>query len=336
MPIAAADSTLAAIIQKVRFLTRSPSATQLTDAQIEAYVNTFVAYDFPEELRLFRLKTTFTWYCQPYKDVYSPSVVVNDPLYQFDQKYISFEPPLYIAGVESAYTQSRENFFRAYPMINNIANSGSVGNGVAVHFVSNITPVTPVPILRGQVTFSSIDINNNGLVAYDKLGDGNLYDNVNVAPIGTINYLTGAYDITFPVAPGVDQVIYAETVPYVPAQPIQMLYYENKFTLRPVPDKPYQITINAFIQPTQFLVDTTQSPQMQQWWQYIAYGAAKKVLEDRMDLETVDLIMPEFNRQERLCLRQSLVQQSNQRVPTIYTDQTRPSGSGWGPYGPPF
>ena len=56
-----ADSTLFAIKQKVRLLTRSLSEAQLTDLQLTQYINTYVQYDFPETLRLFNLKTTFTF-----------------------------------------------------------------------------------------------------------------------------------------------------------------------------------------------------------------------------------------------------------------------------------
>jgi len=55
-------------------------------------------------------------------------------------------------------------------------------------------------------------------------------------------------------------------------------------------------------------------PEISEWWQYIAYGAAKKVFEDRMDLESVQLIEPEFREQETLVLRRTIVQQSNKRA----------------------
>jgi hypothetical protein len=42
-----ADSTLGAIRTKVRRLTRSPNTAQITDNQIDEYVNTFILYDFP-------------------------------------------------------------------------------------------------------------------------------------------------------------------------------------------------------------------------------------------------------------------------------------------------
>ena len=91
----------------------------------------------------------------------------------------------------------------------------------------------------------------------------------------------------------------------------------------------YDVTIECNVQPTEILA-FDQSPDLEQWWQYIAYGAAKKVLEDRTDMETVQLLMPEFMKQQQLVLRRTLAQQGDQRASTIYTDQ---SGLGANPFG---
>jgi hypothetical protein len=108
-----------------------------------------------------------------------------------------------------------------------------------------------------------------------------------------------------------------------------MLYYNNTIYLRPVPDQPYQINFEADIRPTELL--SSNSPELEEWWQYIAYGAAKKIFEDRMDTESVQQIMPEFKQQERMCNRRTVVQYTNERVATIYTDNaTGGSSSGWG------
>ena len=47
-----------------------------------------------------------------------------------------------------------------------------------------------------------------------------------------------------------------------------------------------------------------------------------------MDLDSVQLILPEFKLQERLCLRATLTQQANERTVTIYT-QGKNYGFGW-------
>jgi hypothetical protein len=128
-----------------------------------------------------------------------------------------------------------------------------------------------------------------------------------------------------------------QCVPVVTALPQALLYYDNTFFLRPVPDQPYNINFEAYIRPT-FLMETTDNPQLNEWWQYIAYGAAKKIFEDRMDMDSVQMIMPEYKKQETLCLRRTLVQLSNERTGTIYTEQTSfgPGNGQWGWGGGPF
>lgn len=311
-----AYSTLANIRTKVRRLTRSPSTSQISDSEIDNYVNTFILYDFPEHLRLFSLRKVLTFYCDPYIDVYKTNTTdPNNPLYNFQNQYTTVHGPAYIAGYQALLSQSREQFFAMYPMVNSIQSIGSVGDGITTSFSGTLAGV---PVVRNNVTFSSIDNNNGGLEAHDD-GNGLLYGDVS-SP-GTIDYVTGAYTLNWTLAPQSGAAINSQTVPYVAALPQAILYYENQFTLRPIPDQPYQITLEAYERPTA-LLSANQSPDLCEWWQYIAYGAAKKVLEDRMDMETVQLIMPEFKQQERLILRRTLVQNSNQRVSTIYVEQT--------------
>jgi hypothetical protein len=325
---APADSTLQAIYTKIRQLTRSPSESMLSTPDMDQQINTFVLYDFPEHLRLFALKTTFSFFTQPNIDTYAPSNDINDPLYHFNQIYVSFEPPVYIAGYEVSYAQSREDFYRAFPIVNSISNTQLFGDGLTTVFNGFLQQI---PVLTKQVVFTAKDINNVGLVLYDD-GLGNLLSPQGVLGqfYGSINYLTGQFNLQFPSAPAAQQPIISETYPYTPGRPTMMLYYDTIFTLRPVPDIAYKVTLNAYIRPTQ-LLEFNKSPQLEQWWQYIAYGAAKKIFENRMDLESVSLIMPEFDKQQRLVLRTTLVQQSNQRVPTIYTVNTQTSG--FNPYG---
>lgn len=341
-----ASSTLDAIRTKVRRLTRNPSESSLTTTQLDEYINTFVLYDFPEHLRLFNLKTTFTFYTEPYIDVYETNTTnVDSPLYDFKNKYISIDQPIFVAGFQVWFSEDRTRFFGQYPLVNSIASIGTAGDGVTTTFTgvvsaaqANIPPSLQAGpagtiLLLNNVLFSSVDINNSGLAAKDVPSDpfdgtGDLVDVNTNTVIGSIDYLTGAFSITFPTAPAAGAAINSQTVPVQPSLPQALLFYDGKFTMRPVPDQPYAVTMNAFIRPTELLT-ANQEPQLQEWWQYIAYGAAKKVFEDKMDVESVQLIMPEFKMQEMLIQRRTIVQQTSQRTSTIYTDQTMLGGS-WG------
>lgn len=333
-----ADSTLNAIRLKVRRLTRSPSAAQLTDADIDEYVNTFITYDFPEHLRLFNLKTQFTFFTQPFIDTYSTNDIAGDQFQNWDNLNITIHEPIFIAGSRAYFSQDRDQFFSIYPLVNYLFQIGT-GDGVTTHFVGNINTTgfgaggAQTPVLRNQVTIDSIDANNNGMVLADD-GNGNLVSNTFPnAGAGTINYVTGAYVIDWNVPPGPAQPINSQTRPYQPTIPTAMLFYDGQITLRPVPDQGYRVNMEVYVPPTQ-LLNAGQSPNLQEWWQYIAYGAAKKVFEDRQDIASVQMIMPEYKMQEALCLRRTIVQQTSTRTATIFTEQTSlgslGSGGGWG------
>ena len=337
------DATLSTLDQiriKVRRLTRTPSEAQLATADIDNYVNTFVLYDFPEHLRLFDLRTLFSFVVKPYIDSYDTNTTnSNDPFYNFKNKYISLHPPLFIAGYQSLYSQSREQFFTIYPNVTNISSIGPVGDGAQVAFTGTLSSV---PVIRNQVLFDSVDINNNGLslidVAIPNSSIGNLYIPSDFTiSYGTINYVTGAFSFTFLTPPRAGQKINSQTVPYVPSLPQALLFYDNTITVRPIPDQPYEVNLEAYIRPTE-LLNSTDQPQIAQWWQYIAYGTAKKIFEDRMDLESVQLIMPEFMNQQSLVIRKTILLNTNDRVSTIYADSIGNNngynGNGWlnGPF----
>jgi len=316
-------ATLADIRTKVRRLTRSPSEAQLSNNDIDTYVDDFLLYDFPAHLRLNAFRRTLTFYTDPNVDVYGTNAIAGDPLYDFKNLYITQHDPVYIAGHRAYFTQSRSDFFNLYPHVQGKVQIGT-GDGIITNFTGTLSGH---PVLAYNVLFSSIDANNDGLAIYDELGLGALAGDIGAA--STITYETGVYDITFVNAPANGTAVYAQTVQYTAARPVSVLYYDSKFTLRPVPDMPYQVTIETYVRPSSLGNDPAEHPFLDQYWQLIAYGAAKKVFEDRMDTESVQIIMPEFKEQELLCLRRTIVQQSDERTSTIYT-QSLSNDWDWG------
>ncbi len=324
-----AATTLKEIRNKVRKLTQSPSITQLSIVDLDQYINTFILYDFPETLRLFSLKKSVKFTLEPNIDTYTVNSVLGVGAIN---EFITFNPPVYIAGFPAFYSQSEEEFFNIYPFHNSIKSTGLSGDGATFVFSGTLSSK---PVIRGKVCFTAkaapdpITGKVLGLILSDTLvqdgflrGDGQ----------GTIDYLTGAFTLDFGAPPAFPTaplgVINSQTVPYVAGRPTSMLYFNDTFIFRPIPDQVYHVQLEAFVRPTDLLA-LEESPELEQWWQYIAYGAAKKVLEDRMDMETVQMIMPEFNRQERMVLRRTIVQQTNERTATIYTGMTN-LGAGFG------
>ncbi len=334
-----ADSTLQAIRTKIRRLTRSPSPAQISDAQIDEYVNTVLLYDFPESIRLFSFRTLLTFYTQPNVDTYQTSLDPNDPLFNFKNKYIAIHQPVFIAGIQSFFTQWRDIFYGYWPQTNTIADTQLRGDGLQQLFSGT---VVAAPMLQNNVNFNAVDANGNSMVLVDypvsnTMGALGLptVPEVLPSPFGSINYITGQFTVIFPIAPANQATIWVENIAYQPGKPLSMLYYNDIFTIRPVPDKTYTIQLEADIRPTELLA-ATDVPQKEQYWQYVAFLASKKIFEDKMDMDSVQLIMPALKEQERFVLRTSLQQQTNQRTTTIYT-QGKNYGFGWfGPGGWPY
>lgn len=368
---------LTQIQQKVRRLTRSPSTAQLSDADLNNYINTFVVYDFPEQLRTFNLKTEFNFYTNPFQDVYNTDEAsfgtnpnaVNNPLYNFQNLYLTVNPPCYIGGFQAFWSQSPQQFFGIYPQTNSIQSIGTTGDGLTQIFTGTVningtvilsTAQQNVCLRKGEVTFTSIDVNGLGLTMVDvpvidantglQTVEGNLYDPYSAAykaalqtpPTATIvgntiNYVTGVFTVTFSAPPGAGATINSQTLPLTTNLPQAIMFYSNQFTVRPCPDQPYRINFEVLQRPTALLA-ANQAPELEEYWQLLAYGASIKIFQDRMDLESVQLIYPEYNNQLRLCLRRTIVQRSNQRTQTIYSQQSELSGgnSWWGGIGGPF
>lgn len=323
-----AQSSLDAIRIKVRRITRSPSEQQLTTDQIDEYVNTFIQYDFPEHLRLFNLRDTVTIYTQPYiESLTTVNAPPDSPLFNFKNRYLTVHNPVYVNGYQVRLSLSRNEFYSYWPQ-NRSGQQIGLGDGVTFTYTGVLNAV---PVLRNNVAFVSITNANVGIRVSDD-GLGGFVGDVGVGP-NTIDYVTGAYSITFSAAPGVGEPVNAETFPYQPARPVVMLFFHDTFTFRPVPDQVYPVQMEVYYRPTE-LIASNQSPELEEWWQYIAYGAGLKVLQDRSDYDSVQQIMPEFKMQERLILRRTIVQQTEERVGTIYVNSLNGGGGqNWGQSG---
>jgi len=316
-----ASTTLSTIREKVRKLTRSPSVNQILDDDIDEYVNTFVLYDMPSSMNLNSLRKTFTFFTQPYIDTYTTNTTdTTHPLYNFKNVYTSVHTPVYVDGAECPLDMSREAFFSKYPLYTTIVEEG-VGDGVTLNFAGTLDSV---PVVKGEVHFSSISSNNDGLDIYDN-GDGTMSG---TGGTGTINYITGDYTLTFGTAPANLAKINAHSIPYTPTRPTDILFYQDEFTVRPIPDDVYRVTFDAYVRPTE-LLSSTQSPDLEQWWEYIAYGASVKVLEDRLDTEGLQVIMPAFQKQELLVERRTINEIKDNKTETMYHYQLNATPKNW-------
>lgn len=315
-------STLANIRTKVRRLTGRHSPQQITDAQIDAYINTFYLYDMPETLRLVTQQTEFEFMTEANVDQYDLSTMMvytpNGDVPAVDY-YINLKPPVYLAGYQGFWSQSPSQFFRQYPalaQINNQVEGDGTPGPYAITFAN--TPLLQYNLSVGAIDDTDAAVNCIDVPTNRSAGTWQQI-NTNTSITGSIDYINGTASVTFPNnIPSGNKVTFT-AVPYAAARPQAVLFYDNILTLRPVPDRSYLVKMPAYQRPTE-LLQATDNPELRQWWQYLAYGAAKKVFEDSQNPEGLQVLMPGFKEQENLVLRRTIVQRTNQRTATIYTE----------------
>jgi len=148
---------------------------------------------------------------------------------------------------------------------------------------------------------------------------------------GTVNYVTTQINLLLPYAiqPGTQLNIWAAT--YQVGRPYNLLFWNNEFTIRPVPDNVYLVEVETYQTPSQFMM-STDHPILNQWAQYISYGASLEILRDRQDMEGVQNLMEGFKRQEALVLERQSIEEIGQSNLTLFnsTQGGFGSGMGWG------
>jgi len=280
--------TLADIRNKVRRITGRPNAAQITDEQIDEYVNTYYVFDLCEQLRIESFR--YTW-----KFVTN----ANQAVYDFPKElYLTSMPPIYIGGYQSYLTQSRENFFRTNPQLNLLQQHVATGNNTVGPYSFTLTnvpvmpgykcnppgaysvsvayapgvPSTDVPAsqINWGVLISAQNANGTSVSLVDDGGcsatghsnTGLLFDPNDASTLpanarGTINYITGLVNIN--AAPGFVNAIpngnpiNCQYVPYVASRPQSAVFYQDQLMLYPVPDQAYTVNLEAYKYPTAFL-----------------------------------------------------------------------------------
>lgn len=144
--------------------------------------------------------------------------------------------------------------------------------------------------------------------------------------LNTINYLDGSVTLTFPEAIPAGTQINAQCGYFNCGPPTSILYYNNTLTLRSPPDTQYLVELDAYLSPAAFF-NQTQALPFAYMAEYIARGAARKILSDTGDFEQFAFYEPLFKEQEMLVWKRSQRQWTATRTQTIYS-----YGSHHGPY----
>lgn len=142
----------------------------------------------------------------------------------------------------------------------------------------------------------------------------------------TVNYQTGVINVSLPSAPLANAPIQVQSYYFQQGIPRAILQYNNTLTIRPPPNIPYLIELDAYLTPAAFLT-TSQAIQFGYMCEYIAYGAARKILSDTGDWDQFNAYEPLFIEQERNVWKRSQRIFTSQRTGTIYSDLQGPQSN---------
>lgn len=206
-------------------------------------------------------------------------------------------------------------------------------NAGAANAISSV----PVTSVDSAVFLTSIDSTGSNVVVADS--GWFLQGNVNYgllmqpgkAPFGntilpggysttsnTINYLTGQLSVQFPVNIPAGNNINAQVFFFQSGLPRGFLFYNNTITLRSPPDTQYLVEVDAYLSPAAFLSTSAAIP-FGYMAEYLARGAARKILSDTGDYEQFQFYEPLFKEQELLVWKRSQRTWTANRTESIYS-----------------
>lgn len=320
-----------AILEKARRLIGLYRPEQISDANLEDYLNSFYLYDLPAQFRNLKLKDRYTF-----------NTVRGIDTYPFNSEgYTTVEMPCYCMKREISLFQDPWSFFGVnfnWQYQNNFA-SGDGTQGPYSGFTSAkpiIRSINNNPVFSVNPNYPASQVQNILITANNALGQtqnvtddgfGNLIQvlsNGNVLNAGTIDYESGAISVSFNLPIDQGQQIQIQYNPTTLAPPLSILFFQNQFTLRPVPDRGYTIELIAYRQPSQALAQTPGglgSPELKEWWELIAVGIAKKFYEDSRDDANIQSMNYMLKEKYALAETRNYGQLGKQRVSTIYADQ---------------
>ena len=219
----------------------------------------------------------------------------------------------------------------------------ATGNNVDPIFGTTINPLIPSTSIYPAIYFTYIDAEGNSRVVQDSgqflqivgpitqspnygllMVPGNAPFGYSALPGGysttlnTINYLTGVANIDFPTIVPAGAQINAQCYFFQSGLPRAILFNNNVITLRSPPDRQYLVELDAYLSPSAFF-NTDAAIPFGYMAEYLARGAARKILSDTGDVEQFMFYEPLFREQENLVWKRSQRQFTATRTQTIYS-----------------
>ena len=290
--------TLAAIRSKIRNVSGRISTNELSNNQLDTYLNQYLQYKFPAEAKLEREHTYYEFL-----------TTVNQAYYDSpDASFTNFEPPATMDNLSLYWYQdpgrfNDENFYNVSRL------TQWTGDGVTSAFSTTITGNTIFPgttVITDNVEIFE-DTNNNWTTS-------NVTLTGTLGGSGTINYVSGAINVTFASAPANGQNIYLSYILFIPGRPTSVLWYNNQFQFYPIPDTSYRFKVKAYglnlvttaagVTQTTF-INSTDRPLLDYWGPCLAYGTVREIYADFGETEARNEITPLYKEELAGVLRRT-------------------------------
>lgn len=278
---------MSAIMDETRAITGRPDTSMLSNQQLADFINYYYQYVLPKELKIFFGYTYYQFFTQPNIAEYTPPTT-----------YQTLNPSIWFDGWPATWYLSPDLFYQDYPQQMNKVQVGT-GDGATTTFTFTI-PAYPVIPGSVYVTDGTQTAEDNGLGGF-------------TAPAsGSISYTTGAVSVTFATAPASNVNITCTSETYTPNRPQALLYYDNTFVVRPVPDNVYLCKMEGIKIPTA-LTELADIPFRPDLGPLIALGASIQIFKRFNQMDQIDTIMPEYMRYKDICMQDTYEEYLYQR-----------------------
>ena len=294
--------TLADIREKARRLSGRLSVSELSNNELDEYINRYVQYEFPAEVKLNKNFTTV-----------QITTTANTKDYNFPSAYTNFVPEAKIDNFHLSFYQDPSIFENDNPL--NVTRNTSTSDGsnpFTVTLSLGDFPIEPGSVLVDNLTEVGVDD-----------GNGNLVSDLDGSNNGTVNYTTGAVSYTFITSPSSGDAIYTSYVRMPTGRPNSVLMFDSKFSLYPIPDRAYRLTLKAYelnlvvdstgTEQTLF-EDATDRPRLDEWGPTIAFGAARRISEDYGEFDKYAQLSVLYQEQLNYILTRTLIDLESARA----------------------
>lgn len=179
--------------------------------------------------------------------------------------------------------------------------------------ITAMNAANQVLVVTDSGQFSSSDITTGFLQTQNPASPQQL------VAAGTVNYNTGEITVDFGDVIPAGNSIQVSCYFYQQGIARSVLFYNNVLTVQPPPDVPYYIELDAYLSPAAFL-NSSSALQFGYMAEYLARGAARKIMSDTGDVEQFSFYEPLFKEQETLVWKRSQRQFTSTRTQTIFSE----------------